>query len=144
MEQVLIKYINNKTPMEQADWLISIINKYKPVKILAEQNSIGKIYIDYINKKINTRITPFNTSNTSKNNLVNALQLALQREIISLQDDDELITELAAYEQQSTPTGKITFNGRAGIHDDLVMATMLSLEAMSKGDYKIHKRGRTI
>ena len=67
------------------------------------------------------------------------MQIALENETVKLQNDEELVTELAAYEMNITKNGVITFNGKVGVHDDLVMATMLSLKCLtsSNGKYNI-------
>lgn len=74
-EQILIKSTNNMSPMQQVDWLAGIINSLsgKIIKIYAEVNSIGAVYIDALNHKIKARITKWVTSNKSKQNLVSSL-----------------------------------------------------------------------
>lgn len=139
-EQVAIYKTNNKTPMEQVEWIAGIINMFPKVgKILCEQNSIGKVFIDALKTKIKFPITNWTTTNSSKKELVNNLQIALENETVKLQNDEELVTELAAYEMNITKNGVITFNGKVGVHDDLVMATMLSLKCLtsSNGKYNI-------
>lgn len=56
-EQVFIKRINNITPTEQIDWIADILSKYNVVKVLAEKNSIGAVFIDMLQKKIKVKIT---------------------------------------------------------------------------------------
>ena len=56
-EQVFIKRINNITPTQQVEWIADIISGYNVVKILAEKNSIGAVFIDMLQKKIKVRIT---------------------------------------------------------------------------------------
>lgn len=139
-EQVAIYKTNNKTPMEQVEWIAGIINMFPKVgKILAEQNSIGKVYIDALKTKIKFPITNWTTTNLSKKELVNNLQISLENNTVKLQNDEELVTELAAYEMNITKNGVITFGGKVGTHDDLVMATMLSLKCLtsSNGKYNI-------
>lgn len=56
-EQVFIKRIKDVPPTKQVEWLADIINSYNVVKILAEKNSIGAVYIDMLKKKIKIPIT---------------------------------------------------------------------------------------
>lgn len=134
-EQVNIYSTNKLSPMQQVDWLAGLINQFpKVIRILAEVNSIGNVYIDALQKKIKPKITKWVTSNKSKKDLVTKLQLALENHLVKIQNSEELITELGAYEMQITKSGTITFNGRTGVHDDMVMATMLSYYAI---DYKL-------
>lgn len=140
-EQILIKSTNNMSPMQQVDWLAGIINSLsgKIVKIFAEVNSIGAVYIDALNHKIKNKITKWVTSNKSKQNLVTSLQIALEQSRIKLINDEELITELSAYEMTIKSNNVVVYNGRPGIHDDYVMATMLAYYALhsSHGNYVI-------
>lgn len=139
-EQIEIFYDNKKTPMEVVDWLANIINSYpNVVKILAEVNSIGNVYIDVLQIKIKCKITKWLTNNKSKKDLVTNLQISLEKGIIKLQDTDELIVQLNAYEMSINKNGTISYNCRSGIHDDLVIATMLSFYAIkhNQGKYNI-------
>lgn len=56
-EQVFIKRIKDIPPTQQVEWLANIINNCNAVKVLAEQNSIGKVYIDMLKKKIKIPLT---------------------------------------------------------------------------------------
>lgn len=130
------------TPSERVDWLCGIINKYDGVqKILAETNSIGNVYIDLLKKRCKYPITGFTTTNASKQDLVNMLQLCLDNKEIKLKDDRELLKELQAYQATvNINTKKVSYNASNGFNDDLVMALMLSLKALrsSYGKYTIH------
>ena len=139
-EQVNIYSTNKLSPMKQVEWLADLINQYPKVnKILAEVNSIGNVYIDALNSKIKHKITKWTTSNSSKKDLVTKLQLTLENKTVKIQNNEELITELGAYEMQITKSGVVTFNGRVGVHDDMVIATMLSYYAIhsNKGTYAL-------
>lgn len=142
-EQIAIFGNNKLSPMQQVEWLANIINKYNDKsiirKILAEVNSIGSVYIDALQSKIKTRITKWVTSNKSKKDLVTNLQIALEQDRIKLQDDEELVTELTSYEMIIKANNTIIFGGKQGVHDDFVMATMLSFYAIinSYGTYNI-------
>lgn len=142
-EQVGIYATNNMTPMKQVNWIASILNKYSSsniVKILAEVNSIGAVYIDALQKIITKpNVTKWVTSNSSKKNIVTAFQIALENNTVKLINNEELITELGAFEMNIRSNGTITYGGRTGVHDDYVMATMLAYHALksSQGTYKV-------
>lgn len=139
-EQVNIYSTNKLSPMKQVEWLAELINQYSKVnRIFAEVNSIGNVYIDALQSKIKHKITKWVTTNKSKKDLVAQLQLAFENRTVKIQNNEELITELGAYEMQLTKTGVITFNGRVGVHDDMVIATMLSYYAIhsKKGTYAL-------
>ena len=139
-EQVNIYSTNKLSPMKQVEWLAELIKQYPKVnKILAEVNSIGNVYIDALQSKIKHKITKWVTNNKSKKDLVTQLQLAFENKTVKIQNNEELITELGAYEMQITKSGAITFNGSVGTHDDMVMATRLSYYAIhsNKGTYAV-------
>lgn len=129
-EQFLLERVNNLAPMKQVDWLSSIINELSKTtkirQILAEENSIGKVYIDALRAKINIQITNWTTSNSSKQDLVTKMQIALENEYVHLLQDEALLNEMRRYEAEVNPkTKKISYNGK-GANDDMVIATMLS------------------
>lgn len=145
-EQVGLYRTNNLTPTQQVEWIAGILNGYDCAKILAEQNSIGKVYIDALNGKLKTKITNWNTSNKSKQDLVTTLQIALENERVHLINNSVLINELKKYTAEINPKTKtVTYNGK-NAHDDCVIATMLSYYALknSVGTYNVSKNGKRI
>lgn len=127
-------HFNDKDETQTIEAVMSAIRKYKPLKVLVEKNSIGNIFLGLLRKavlkeRLGTRVIAFNTTNESKERLVNNLQVEIQNGTIQLLDDDDLTSELATYEMKLSTTGKKTYNAISGAHDDLVIATMLGLEA---------------
>lgn len=127
-----IQYFNDKDATETISIIKKIYDKWKPRIVIAEKNSIGSVYLDLLKRRLNRSVIAFNTTNDTKNAIINKLQLAFQNEEITLLDDVELLTQLSAYEQQITSTGKSTFNGQNGFHDDLVMALAIAYSALNR------------
>ena len=132
-EQCGLYTINNQSPMQQIEWASAIIKdlatKATIAKLTCEANSIGAVYIDALKQKIGgkIKITEFVTSNKSKQDLVTTLQLALENKDITLMRDDEQLNQLRSYEAQINPrTKSISYNGKAGVHDDICIALMLA------------------
>lgn len=124
---------NNLSPMQQIEWASAIIKdlstKATIAKLTCEANSIGAVYIDALKQKIGgkIKITEFVTTNKSKQDLVTTLQLALENKDIALLRDEEQLNQLRSYEAQINPRTKtISYNGKAGVHDDIVIALMLA------------------
>ena len=145
-EQCGLYTTNNLTPMAQIDWVGNIINdlatKATIAKLTCESNSIGKVYIDALKQKIGgkIKITEFVTTNKSKQDLVTTLQLALENKDIALLRDNEQLNQLRSYEAQINPRTKtISYNGKAGVHDDIVIALMLAYYSYKQrlGTYSI-------
>lgn len=107
-------------------------DKWKPVSIVVEHNSIGDPIVEQLLKD-NIRVTPFDTSNASKSALVEAFSLALERSSIKIPNDATLISELEAYTGSTLPSGLIRYSAPEGQNDDIVIATMLSWYAAFAG-----------
>ena len=145
-EQCGLYVTNNLSPMQQIEWASAIINdlatKGQITKLTCESNSIGKVYIDALKQKIGgkIKITEFVTTNKSKQDLVTTLQLALENKDIALLRDNEQLNQLRSYEAQINPRTKtISYNGKAGVHDDIVIALMLAYYSFKQrlGNYSI-------
>lgn len=122
---VFIEYFNDKTPTEQIDRIVRLIEQYQPIKITVESNSIGNIYFDMLQKRVKRRILKFTTTNDSKNKIIDKLGIALENKEIGILRDEELLTELRMYAAERTKTGKITYNAPSGYRDDCVIATAI-------------------
>lgn len=126
-EQVFMFRWNSLSPTKQVDQITKILttHKEKTKRIIAEENSIGKVYIDMIRKTIKS-ITYFNTSNDSKREIIEDYQTAIEQKLCRLYNDPSYHNELAMYEPQKTPTGKLTYNAPKGMNDDTVIASALA------------------
>lgn len=131
-QMAYLEYFNDKDATETIDRIYEIYKKYNPKTIVVEGNSIGSVYKDLLKNKINKPIKVFTTTNESKNRIINQLQVAIQNKDIQLIDDNELLVELSAYEQQLTKTGKPTFNAQLGTHDDIIMSLAIGLDSLTK------------
>lgn len=136
-EQMGLHRTNNLSPMAQVDWLSELINdyakQYKVHRIYAEENSIGKVYVDALRKKVRAKITTWTTTADSKQDLVTTFQIALENERVRILHDDALLDELRRFEAVVNPTTrKVRYGGHIGTHDDCVMATLLAFYAYEK------------
>lgn len=151
-EMVYLDYFNDLSTLQQIERLtadiISFGNSIKSIN--AENNSIGKPLIDLIIQSLNqhgqtvtvSKINRWVTTNTSKQELVNEFQIALEQGETKIFDNKMLLTQFSAYEAEYNPkTGTVSYNGAYGTHDDLVMSTMLAWDAYKKmnvsGNYTI-------
>lgn len=128
---------NDVKPTEQIKLICNIIQRYKPKKITVETNSIGEVYFDMLKKevqklKLNTPVKGFTTTNESKRKIVEGLATAIQNKRLTILDHPVLKLHLSAYEIESTRTGKITYNGQNGTHDDFCIATSIAYDQLNK------------
>lgn len=137
-----LKYFNDITPTETIKRLITTIKETRPKKVVVEYNSIGSVYFDMLKREINknkivVQLEKFNTTNESKRRIIENLQVVIQNKEITLIDDVKLKTELVGYRIEKTNSGKITYNGAEGVHDDIVMATAIAIDSLGKKNYVV-------
>lgn len=132
-EQLYIDGFNNVNTTQTIERLIGIINPHihQIVSITAETNSIGKPFTDLLTERLpqnqRHKVQGFTTSNTSKGELVSDLQVAFQQQQITILDDEKQLRQLSVYSAEYNPkTKNVTYNAPRGLHDDRVMALMLS------------------
>lgn len=80
--------------------------------------------------RLDIPVSSFITTNDSKFNIVSQLQVEIQNETISFPQIEQLFIQLSGYEQTLTANNRPQFNGKKGIHDDLVMSLMIALDAI--------------
>ena len=141
-EMIGLHHFNDKDETATINYIVELIRQYQPLKIQVEVNSIGSIFYGLLNKAIIAAGLPvmllrFTTTNESKERLVNQTQVWIQNKQMSLLDIQSLRIQMDVYECKVTKNGKRTYNAPSGYHDDLVIATMLALDCISKGTYCI-------
>lgn len=128
--------VNDLTPTKQVDWLVEKINEIKKGytirTILAEKNSIGAVYIDYMRKsllKSNLTVQEFITTNDSKRRIIEQLQTAFEQAVITIPNDPVLINELKRFQATVNPTTKVVKYEGKNAHDDRTMSLAFAYEA---------------
>lgn len=150
-KQRLLEFNNGLSPTDQVDWLSSILNtidRRKIRKVYAEENSIGTVYLDLLRRRCpDITIDSFTTTNDSKRVIIENMIASVNAEEAKFIRGDEQYREIGNYMMEITPSGKITYNGALGIHDDIVIADALALhgidEATKTGSYSISVVGGT-
>ena len=138
-----IEGFSDKDTNQTIDYIISKIVEYGVSKVVVETNSMGRIYIDLLKKKIASRgircqVVEFTTTNDSKREIIEDLVVHCNNSTISLIDDKKLFLQMMNFVVKKTPTGKVTYeSGSSNIHDDLVLALAFSLYALKQGNYRI-------
>lgn len=128
--------VNDMTPTKQVDWLVDKINEIKKGytirTILAEKNSIGAVYIDYMRKsllKSNLTVQEFITTNDSKRRIIEQLQTAFEQAAITIPNDPVLINELKRFQATVNPTTKVVRYEGKNSNDDRVLSLAFAYEA---------------
>jgi hypothetical protein len=113
----------------QVNRLVSLYEKFRPVTIIAERNSMGDPLIEQLQRR-GLPVQPFNTTNATKARAVDDLALAFERGDIKIINDPVLISELQAYEMERLPSGLMRYNAPSGMHDDTVMSTAIGWQGV--------------
>lgn len=140
-KQVYLDYFNKLSPTQQIDRIEKFIVQYKNqiVVIQTELNSLGTPLTDFLKersqiKTINNKFIGFNTTNPSKNAIVQNLQLAFEQGLIEILDNEKQLNELATYTAEyNAKTRNVSYNAPNGLHDDINIALMLAYDAYKNG-----------
>ena len=120
----------------QISIISSICDMYPSAEVIPECNSLGDPLIAELKGAVCNKITPFYTSHTSKQNLIETVVSMFERQEIRLPADSagavkgevkELFEELCAFEVVETgKSGLYGYSAPNGKHDDGVMAFCLA------------------
>ena len=140
-KQVYLDYFNKLTPTQQIDRIEKFIVQYKNqiVVVQTELNSLGTPLTDFLKnrsqlKAIINKFVGFNTTNQSKNAIVQNLQLAFEQKEIEILEDEKQSRELATYTAEyNAKTRNVSYNAPNGLHDDICIAMMLAYDAYKNG-----------
>ena len=127
--------------INKADWtriidgMAQVLKIYNPRHTLVEVNGIGDVVFSMLLKK-HANISPWVTSNESKQEIIEELILTLQDEKIGLPDSTlcpELHDEMADFTfEYSKKSRRIFYQARTG-HDDMVVSLALAQKARKSG-----------
>ena len=141
-EMIGLYHFSDKDETQTVEYIISLMKKYKPLKCQVEINSIGSVFYGLLDKAIKYAKLPvmllrFTTTNDSKERLINNFQVAMQKNEVTILDNNTLKVQMDMYEMKTTNNGKRTYNAAHGYHDDCIIAMLLALDCISKGTYII-------
>lgn len=130
-EVVEILRMNHKEYHSIADDIVKLAVKWNPSAILQEINGVGDPFNEILERKLADRhincLVPWLTTNQSKKNAIEALNIAFEEKSIFIPDDIDLTDELDSFEvQYSQKSHSVIYGARSGHHDDLVMGLALA------------------
>lgn len=117
--------------------IASLINKYNPVAVYIESNSIGEVMGNEIKKQLKRKSNfhTFATTNESKKDYISLISVSIANHNIHFEKDNKLLySELSTFTYKLTKTGNITYAAQEPFHDDTV--TSLGIALQCKEDYK--------
>jgi hypothetical protein len=135
--QVALERFNKIDYAYQVERVEALYDKYRPVQILAEANSIGTPVIEQMQRK-KLPVFAWTASNASKAYVVENLGLAFERgELVILSEDASAAAkvqrgELLAYTAERLPSGLIRYAAPNGMHDDTILPLALAWALAAK------------
>lgn len=111
--------------------LRAMIDRYKPVKVMAETNAMGEPLVEQLQRQA-LPVEGYTTTSASKALMIEALALAFERNEVHILPEPTLISELQAFEMSRLPSGAVRYAAPEGMHDDCVISLALALQAMTR------------
>jgi hypothetical protein len=111
--------------------LKTLSERYNNAPVIAEANSIGQPNIEAL-QQMGVSVTGFMTTNITKAQIIQELELAFERGEILLLKNDVQTNELLAFQSEKLPSGLVRYSAPEGIHDDCVMALALAWHGRSR------------
>ena len=124
-ELVALDRFNQIDYQLQVNRLETLFQMFNPGDIVAERNSIGQPLVERLHD-MGLPVSPFLTTNASKNELIRNLVLGIERQTLKILPDPVLVNELQAFEQTRLASGLMRFEAPEGMHDDTVIALALA------------------
>jgi len=139
---------NKKTYEQMTNEVLTRVKKYN-ANLLVETNSIGGPVFESLKKQWNNT-HPFNTSNSSKREIIETLILGFNEgslSIPSIELSPDLHHELEVFEMTYNPkTRTVQYSARTPFHDDMIMSLAIAnynrLQNKTYGQYAVTGSGR--
>ena len=120
--------------------IVSVARQYNGAKVLIDSTGVGDPPFEALRKQgLNVRGYQF--TNASKEDLIDALAMAIENGEIRLQDVTAQTNELMAYQYELTPSRNVRMNAPEGMHDDCVIALALANWLLGKAALKSSPEG---
>lgn len=148
-DSTIFTLINDINEVKSIEITGSLDNKYYTISNLInntpnlvacfmENNGVGAPFIDQVKKQVKQRskIYEWNTTNSSKEEIVSELAVAIaNREIHFEKEDTKLYNELGDFVVTVSKTRKLTFAARGNKHDDRVLSLSMALRCKNEFKY---------
>lgn len=109
----------------QQERITEIARRFGYPTLYVERNSIGGPMLEALTRA-GLPARGFDTTAQSKPVIIEQLALAFEQQRIRIVPDETLISELEAYEAETTRSGAIVYNAPSGLHDDHVIALAIA------------------
>ena len=133
MEHIVYLDRSNKVDYRiQRQRLQAVHDRFRPDRIIAEQNSIGDPIIEEL-RAGGMWVEPFVTTNRTKAEAIEKLALAVETQRVHVINNPVLLSEMQSFEFDRLPSGLVRYSAPEGCHDDTVMAVALAWHSHAAG-----------
>jgi phage FluMu gp28-like protein len=106
------------------------IRMWQPENTMIEVNNMGGVIYDDLTELYNLKnLTPFTTTQNSKNEIITDLLNAFSGKSIKCVNDAVLKSELEVFEMKVHASGRVSYAAANGFYDDLVMSLAIARKA---------------
>jgi hypothetical protein len=123
--QVYHERFNQISWERQTERIRAVCGLYNRAAITLDSTGVGDPVYESC-RKGGLPVTPFHFTNSSKENLIDALAMKIEAGSVRLMDIPAQTNELLAYQYELTPSRNVRMNAPAGMHDDCVIALALA------------------
>lgn len=133
-KQVVYRYrVTGLDYTVQVKQFIEILNKWKPIITILELNNIGSIVAEMMKKDYKGKMKYITLDNAFKREIIEDLIVAFEQGKIEIDNDENLLRELAAFSVNYNPqTQTVKYGAKNGFHDDCVISLSYCYYACSK------------
>lgn len=126
--------LHNVEYEKQINFVKEIFRKYNPKAMYGDAGGLGSPIMEELNKKVSTRIKPFNFTSANKTDAYEYLRKQVFDRNIFFKEDfrTQIVSDLSLIQQIISENGKISYVSRRanGSHGDIVSAVVLALQAI--------------
>ena len=112
--------------MVQLQRLKAIAMKYNNAQVIMDSTGPGDPLLEHV-KDSGLHAEGINFTNSTKQQLIQNLELQIENEEVSFPEIQELINELSMYKYEITKAGNATYAAPSGYHDDCVISLALAV-----------------
>jgi hypothetical protein len=118
------------------DRLQALYHRWRLTNMVVEANSIGQPVLDHLYGR-GMAITPFTTTNVTKQGIITDLQSAFEHGEIHIANYPVMVSELLSFESKRNASGSFSYSAPEGMHDDTVMSLALAWHACGHNNWLI-------
>ena len=126
--------LHNVEYEKQINFVKEIFRKYNPKAMYGDAGGLGSPIMEELNKKVSTRIKPFNFTSANKTGAYEYLRKQVFDRNIFFKEDfrTQIVSDLSLIQQIISENGKLSYVSRRanGSHGDIVSAVVLALQAI--------------